>query len=59
MDTKSVKITRPSDPKGTKTERPPVQAFDPHFPARNPERRPAEARVHSPFRVYETSRGGY
>ena len=59
MDTKSVKITRPSDRNRTKAERPPVQAFDPHFPAPNPERRPAEARIHSPFRVYETSRGGY
>ena len=59
MDTKSVKSNRPPESNRTKTERPPVQAFDPHFPTRNPDRRPVEARVHSPFRVYEARRGGY
>jgi hypothetical protein len=43
-----------------RTERPPVQAFDPHFPSPSADAKSrAEPRAYSPFRIYEPRETGY
>jgi hypothetical protein len=48
------------DKSPVQTDRPPVQAFDPYFPApRADAPSAAEPRAYSPFRIYEPRETGY